>query len=98
MQLFCRFCLSCPTSTICPVYEPQLAIAVTCRKLGASVQDASCMDLLKELSNVQGDAAVRIELHVALLTPSKELKDLMTKLPDWLNVAPMVSFQSSWTF
>ena len=41
---------------------------------------------------------VRIELSVALLTPSQDLKDLMNKLPDWLNVAPMVSFQSVWTF
>lgn len=47
---------------------------------------------------LQGDAAVRIELAVALLTPSDELDDLIIKLPDWLNVAPMVSFQSVWTF
>lgn len=54
-------------------------------------EKASCAAL-------QGDAAVRIELAVALLTPSNELYDLISKLPDWLNVAPMVSFQSVWTF
>lgn len=78
--------------------EPPVKRAGTIFQIGLAPQSTG-NDVRKVLcAALQGDAAVRIELAVALLTPSDELNDLIVKLPDWLNVAPMVSFQSVWTF